>query len=84
MPNKRKIRLQAGLAIASFSIGSIIAMVCLFVIPPLGEIATTAISIVSEFLVLCGALLGIDTSFDLRLRKFEHRILTEARKDGDE
>ena len=44
-------RLQGGLAIASFSFGVLIAMVCLFWIEPLGEITYSAISIVSELLV---------------------------------
>ena len=39
-------RLQGGLAIASFSCGVVIAMVCLFFIDPLGEITYSAISIV--------------------------------------
>lgn len=58
MTQKKKIeltRLQGIIAVASFSSGVIIAAVCLFFIPPLGEIASSAISIVSELLVLCGA-----------------------------
>ena len=55
-------RLQGGLAIASFSCGVVIAMVCLFFIDPLGEITYSAISIVSELLVLCGAILGVKAS----------------------
>ena len=58
MAQKKKIeltRLQGIIAVASFSSGVIIASVCLFFIPPLGEIASSAISIVSELLVLCGA-----------------------------
>ena len=49
MAQKKKIeltRLQGIIAVASFSSGVIIAAVCLFFIPPLGEIASSAISIV--------------------------------------
>lgn len=70
---KRKIeltRLQGFIAIASFSSGVLIAAVCLFFIPPLGEIASLAISIVSV-LVLCGAILGVKASYDVKFRKFE-------------
>jgi len=73
-PIKDLTLIQSRLAIASFSCGVIIAAVCLFVIPPLGEIASSAISIVSELLVLAGALLGIKTSFDIKLRRFEGEI----------
>ena len=73
-----KTRIQAGLAIASFSVGSVIACICLFIVPPPGEITNSAISIVSEFLVLAGALLGIKTSMDWRLQKFEGEVTKRA------
>lgn len=62
------------IAVASFSSGVIIAAVCLFFIPPLGEIASSAISIVSELLVLCGAILGVKASYDVKFRKFESEL----------
>ena len=67
-------KLQGAIAIASFSAGVVIAMVCLFFIPPLGEIANSAISIVSELLVLCGAILGVKASYDTKFRKFENEL----------
>ena len=77
MAQKKKIeltRLQGIIAVASFSSGVIIASVCLFFIPPLGEIASSAISIVSELLVLCGAILGVKASYDVKFRKFEAEL----------
>lgn len=77
MSQKKKIeltRLQGIIAVASFSSGVIIASVCLFFIPPLGEIASSAISIVSELLVLCGAILGVKASYDVKFRKFEAEL----------
>ena len=77
MTGKKKIeltRLQGIIAVASFSSGVIIASVCLFFIPPLGEIASSAISIVSELLVLCGAILGVKASYDVKLRKFQAEL----------
>lgn len=73
-------RIQTRLSIASFTCGVVIAGVCLFVIPPLGEIASSAISIVSEFLILAGALLGIKTSFDIRMQRFESEIEDTRRR----
>lgn len=67
-------KIQTRLAIASFSAGVLIACVCIFFIDPIGEIANSAISIVSEFLVLCGALLGIKTSFDIKLKRFQNEL----------
>ena len=77
MAQKKKIeltRLQGIIAVASFSSGVIIASVCIFFIPPLGEIASSAISIVSELLVLCGAILGVKASYDVKVRKFEAEL----------
>jgi hypothetical protein len=73
-------RLQGAIAIASFSSGVIIALVCLFFIPPLGEIASSAVSIVSELLVLCGAILGVKASYDVRFRRFEAELRHKADK----
>lgn len=77
-------RLQSGIAIASFSSGVLIAAVCLFFVPPLGEIASSAISIVSELLVLCGAILGVKTSYDIKFRKFEAELHHKADKSEQE
>ena len=77
MAQKKKIeltRLQGIIAVASFSSGVIIASVCLFFIPPLGEIDSSAVSIVSELLVLCGAILGVKASYDVKFRKFEAEL----------
>ena len=77
MSQRKKIeltRLQGIIAVASFSSGVIIASVCLFFIPPLGEIASSAVSIVSELLVLCGAILGVKASYDVKFRKFEAEL----------
>ena len=77
MAQKKKIeltRLQGIIAVASFSSGVIIVSVCIFFIPPLGEIASSAISIVSELLVLCGAILGVKASYDVKFRKFEAEL----------
>lgn len=77
MSQRKKIeltRLQGIIAVASFSSGVLIASVCLFFIPPLGEIANSAISIVSELLILCGAILGVKASYDVKFRKFEAEL----------
>ena len=90
MTEKKRIeltKLQGIIAIASFSSGVVIAAVCLFLIPPLGEIANSAISIVSELLVLCGAILGVKASYDVKLRKFQaelDQIIDKERKTEPE
>lgn len=84
MSEKKRIeltRLQGGIAIASFTAGVIIAAVCLFWIEPKGEMTNSAISIVSELLVLCGAILGVKASYDTKFRKFENELQHKADKN---
>lgn len=74
MSQKKRIfisRLQGGIAIASFCIGAVITLVCLFVIPPLGEISNSALFAAGNFLVMCGGILGIKASMEGRLNKVE-------------
>ena len=79
MTQKEFTRLQGGMAIASFAAGVGIASVCIFLIDPKGEISNSAISIVSELLVLAGAILGVKTSYDAKFV----RIDAELRKKAD-
>ena len=67
-------RVQAVMAACSFMVGTIIACVCLFVIEPRGEITNSAITLVSEFLILAGALLGVKVVFDVKLQQFRNEI----------
>ncbi len=76
-------KIQTRLAVASFTTGVLIAVVCIFFIDPIGEIANSAISIVSEFLVLCGALLGIKTSFDIKLKRFQNEIYNIRKNESE-
>ena len=73
-------RLQGAIAIASFCSGVTIAAGCLFFVSPYGEISNSAISIVSELLVLAGAILGVKTSYDMKFRRFENELRHKADK----
>lgn len=70
----RTTKLQGRMAVASFVAGIIIGCICLFFIPPPGEISATALSFVSELLVLAGALLGVKVSVDAKLQRFYTEI----------
>ena len=76
-------RLQGAMAIASFAAGVGIASVCIFLIDPKGEISNSAISIVSELLVLAGAILGVKTSYDAKFIKIESDLQRKVDKDSD-
>ena len=83
MTQKEFTRLQGGMAIASFAAGVGIASVCIFLIDPKGEISNSAISIVSELLVLAGAILGVKTSYDAKFIKIESDLQRKVDKDSD-
>ena len=80
LEQKEMTRLQGGMAIASFTAGVVIACVCLFLVPPPGEISNSAISIVSELLVLAGAILGVKTSYDAKFVKIESDLQKKVDK----
>ena len=87
MSEKKKMeltRLQGGMAIASFSAGVGISVGCLFFIEPLGDITSSAIAIVSQLLVLCGAILGVKASYDVKFNKMAAEIRNVERKTGIE
>ena len=80
MTQKEFTRLQGGMAIASFAAGVGIASVCIFLIDPKGEISNSAISIVSELLVLAGAILGVKTSYDAKFVRIDAELQKKADK----
>lgn len=88
LPTPKTLKIQTGLAISSFVIGVILASICLFFIEPLGEIHTSAISIVSELFILAGAMLGINVGFDVKLAKFqadvERNIISREQNKDEE
>ena len=83
LSQKEFTRLQGGMAIASFAAGVGIASVCIFLIDPKGEISNSAISIVSELLVLAGAILGVKTSYDAKFIKIESDLQRKADKESE-
>jgi hypothetical protein len=82
--SKNPTRLQSGLAVASFIVGTVIGCVALFVVPPPGEITNSALGLTSEFLILCGALLGVNVAFDLKMNKFRTEIENEIKSHEQE
>ncbi len=52
----------------------------MFLVSPPGEISNSAISIVSELLVLAGAILGVKTSYDAKFIKIESDLQRKADK----
>lgn len=80
MTQKEMTRLQGIMAVASFAAGVAIACVCLFLVPPPGEISNSAISIVSELLVLAGAILGVKTSYDAKFVRIDAELWKKADK----
>ena len=78
MTQKELTRLQGIMAVASFAAGVVIACLCLFLVPPPGEISNSAISIVSELLVLAGAILGVKTSYDAKFIRIDAELRRKA------
>lgn len=75
--------IQAKMAWVCLISGILLASLCLFWIEPKGEISTSAISIVSELLVLAGALTGVIVNFDYKQRVFASQIAEQLAKKKD-
>ena len=85
--NTKNIRLQTGLAIAAFTVGTLIGCISLFIVPPPNDISNSALVLTSDFLVLCAAMLGVNVVFDYKLSKFKATIkdsLESSEQDDDE
>lgn len=78
--NSHLTKLQGQMAVAAFAAGVIIACICLFIVPPPGEMSTSALSIVSELLILSGALLGVKVSVDTKLQQFMAQARAAAKE----
>ena len=84
MAHQELTRLQGGIAIASFCMGALISCVCLFFIEPLGEITSSGIIVVSNFLVLCGGILGVKASTDAKITQIETRYVNRMGENENE
>lgn len=60
---------------AAFTIGAALSIAGL-VIPPMGEVHPSVITLVGLFLSFCGALLGISHHFENELEKFKNETLS--------
>jgi len=83
MDNNGITKLQGAIAVASFVSGVGIAVACIFFVPPPGEITSSAVSIVSELLILCGAILGVKASYDTKFRKFQNELNQKVDKTDE-
>lgn len=74
---------KAILSYLAFFAGVALAFTALF-LPPVGEIAVSVISVVSELFILSGAFVGIDLAFDQKLMHFESNIKKDLLKEKNE
>lgn len=72
--------LQAKLAVASFLVGAAMCLLCVFWVPPPGEISSSALQATGMFLILAGAGAGIKVAFDLQTQKFNAMLDDVSRK----
>ena len=73
--SNKSIKLQTGLAVASFIVATIISCVSLWLVPPPDVISNSALVLTSDFLLLTAGLMGVDLALDYRLSKFKTSVL---------
>ena len=74
---------KAILSYLAFFAGVALAFTALF-LAPVGEIAISVISVISELFILSGAFVGIDLAFDQKLMHFESNIKKDLLKENNE
>ena len=74
---------KAILSYLAFFAGVALAFTALF-LPPVGEIAISVISVISELFILSGAFVGIDLAFDQKLMHFESNIKKDLLNEKNE
>ena len=81
--SNKNIKLQTGLAVASFIVATIISCVSLWIVPPPDTISSSALLLTSDFLLLTAGILGVDLALDYRLSKFKTSVLNTIEKNNN-
>ena len=80
--SNKSIKLQTGLAIASFIVATFISCVSLWLVPPPDVISNSALVLTSDFLLLTAGLMGVDLALDYRLSKFKTSVMNTIEKNN--
>ena len=81
--SNKNIKLQTGLAVASFVVATIISCVSLWIVPPPDTISNSALLLTSDFLLLTAGIMGVDLALDYRLSKFKTSVLNTIEKNNN-
>lgn len=84
--SNNNLKLQTGLAIASFVVGTLIGCISLFFVKPPDEISNSALILTSDFLLMCSAIIGVNVAFDYKLLRFRTTVMKslESSEQDDE
>ena len=82
--SNRNIKLQTGLAVASFIVATIISCVSLWIVPPPDTISNSALLLTSDFLLLTAGIMGVDLALDYRLSKFKTTVMKSLENNNIE
>ena len=82
--SNKSIKLQTGLAIASFIVATFISCVSLWLVPPPDVISNSALVLTSDFLLLTAGLMGVDLALDYRLSKFKTSVMKSLENKNEQ
>ena len=82
--SNKNIKLQTGLAVASFIVATIISCVSLWIVPPPDTISNSALLLTSDFLLLTAGIMGVDLALDYRLSKFKTSVMKSLENNNIE
>lgn len=81
--SNKNIKLQTGLAVASFIVATIISCVSLWIVPPPDTISNSALLLTSDFLLLTAGIMGVDLALDYRLMKFKTSVMKSLNANNE-
>lgn len=82
--SNKNIKLQRGLAVASFIVATVISCVSLWIVPPPDTISNSALLLTSDFLLLTAGIMGVDLALDYRLSKFKTTVMKSLENNNIE
>lgn len=82
--SNKSIKLQTGLAVASFIVATLISCISLWIVPPPDTISNSALVLTSDFLLLTAGIMGVDLALDYRLSKFKTTVMKSLENNNIE
>lgn len=77
-----RAKVRAGLSIGCLIVATVVAIISLF-LPPVGQISSSVLVLIANFLVIVGGYLGLTIATDIKELNLKLRGLVETKKNSE-